>query len=154
MLFEQRPADADHMHDRKHAGPFEVSLFRRAIVRKQASHCRITAEAGRRQGRNQAVDPAVVEMLRKRLARWKRPQLDFRRQCQGDPRLAAGLLQPAAAPLHIGGAHPVFVLQDAAYPHRCGHRVFRHADHLATQIIRTLDAAVAADVYRRMAKQT
>jgi hypothetical protein len=53
----------------EYAGPFEIRLFRGAIVRKQASHHRVAPEAGRRQRRDQAVDPAVIEMLRERFTR-------------------------------------------------------------------------------------
>ena len=64
-----------------------------------------------------------------------------------------GLFEPAVAPLHLGGANAVLVLQNAADPYRRGHLVFGNADHLAAQVLRALDAAVGSDIDRRVTEQ-
>ncbi len=73
-------------------------------------------------------------------------QVDVGRQPDGGALVAAGILQAAPAPFDVGRRDPVFVLQDAPDPDIGGDLIFRQPDRLAAQVLRALDAAVAADV--------
>jgi hypothetical protein len=66
--------------------------------------------------------------------------------------MAAGLFLAAAAPMDFRGLHAVFVLHQPAHPHHRGDLIFGHADALAAQIFRLVDAGAFADVDAGMAE--
>ncbi len=146
MLLEQRLTHADHVHHREDAGLLVVGLLDLAVIREQARHVRRAAERRGPARRHQRVDLAGLQHRGERLALGYLLQLDAGRQIERDLLDAPRFFQAAVAPAHRRGRHAVFVLEDAADPHRRGHLKFRHADHLALQIGGRADALRRVDV--------
>ena len=109
-------------------------------------------EARRPPRRHHRVERAVGQHLRQRLAIGRDAERKARRQVERKLLPAAGIFQPALDPVHVLRGDPILVLKKAAKPHHRRHLVFRHADALALEIGRPCDAAVGADIDRRVAE--
>src|SRR2546425_4853282 len=155
MLFRQRAAHADDVHDREHLRAPEIILLYRAEIGKQSRYVRRAAQkTGRRARADHAVELAGLEHRGQRLFLRYRLEVYFRRQLERGALFAAGILDAAAAPVHIAHVHAVLVVQDAADPDVRGDLVFGQAERLAFQVLRAPDAAIGADVDARVPEQT
>src|SRR4030088_1881563 len=154
VLFDQRAADADRVHDRKDAGLLEIGGLDRGVIGKQPRPVgNAREEASRRASRDEAVDLARRQHLRQRAVIRDLDELDVGRQVDAGALLAAGFLEPAAPPFDAGGVDAVFVLQNAAHPDIGGHLIFGQPDGLALEVLRARDAAVRADIDAAVTKQ-
>src|ERR1043166_433937 len=73
------------------------------------------------------------------------------------PLKSSGRLIPASRsehPFHVARLHAVFVVQEAADPHRRRDRIFRRADFFAFEVFRPLDPRLRVDEDARMAEKT
>ncbi len=113
---------------------------------------RVTKVEGLR-GAVMALDLALGQHVRQRFVGRDGAHAEFRRQVQRDLLLAAGILLAAGEILDAGGIDAVFVLQNAALPHRRGELIFRNADALADQILGLGDAALGGDEDAVMAEE-
>ncbi len=72
-------------------------------------------------------------------------------QLDGEFFRPARLRDAAADPVDVGGRHPVIVIEEGARPDIGRELIFRHADFLALEVRRLLDA-IGADIDRVMAE--
>ena len=100
--------------------------------------------------RHHHVERAIGQHLRQRLAFRRGLERKPRRQVERKLLAAAGIFQPALHPGQVFGGDAELVLQIAAEPQHRRHLILRHADALALEIGRARNAAVAADIDRRM----
>ena len=153
IFLGERFADADQVHDRKQLGLLVVGDFRLAGVGKQPRDMRLAGkERGRRARGEQRIKFAVAQHADQRLVVRDGFQVEARDRLERRAFLAAGLLLAAAAPMNFRRLHAVFVLHHAAHPDHRGDLIFRHADALAAQVLRLLDAGALADVDAGMAE--
>ncbi len=149
MLLRQRPAHADQMHDRENLGALVVVLRSRHRIAEQPADV-LRRNRGRPR-RDKAVDITLGEQFRDRLALRRTVHPHTLGQLDGDLLRPAGMLDAAADPVHVLWLDAEVVLQDGARPDVSGELVLRHADLLALQILRLLDA-VGAHIDRGVAE--
>ena len=107
-------------------------------------------EAARRLARDDGVELARRQQAVDRLRRADLLEVEIGRQIDGDALAPARALEAAGPPAHRARLDAVRVTQEAADPQRHGLLVFAETDRLALEIGRAFDAAVGADVDRRM----
>ena len=140
------------MHDREDPGLAEIGLLGLAVVREQTGDMLMPFdEAGRPPRRHQRIDFTSGQQFRQRCVVPRR-QRKAVRQVQGKLVATSGDFQAALNPLHVLDRDAVFVAQEPPEPHDGGHLIFGDADALSTQVLRTVDAAVGADIDRRVAE--
>src|SRR5690606_18990045 len=113
----------------------------------QATDVRRTAqEAGGRAGADDGVQFAGFEHARQGLVVRDLLEVDRGIKVDRGTLVTAGFFNAAAAPVDLGRLDAVLILQNAADPDVGGDLVFRHADGLAAQVFRAVDAPVGTDV--------
>src|SRR5262245_61572748 len=146
MRLMEVAADGDEMHDREDAGAPVIVLLHLAIVREHARNVRVRADALARTRADHRVDVAVGQELAQRLARLVDLYGGLPEE-RHDGRIAvrAGLPERALHPADFSELDAVFVLQQATDPDRGTHRVERHADAPAFEVLRRADARLAVE---------
>ena len=145
MAFRHILAHGQAMHDREKAGSAKPAFFLPPIIREKPSDggAAIT-EAGRRAGRDQRVNPPGCQRFFQRFPH--RLHLEAIGQRNRDT-FATG------APGNAARIHAVMITQNPAHPKCCGLLIFRQPNLSPCQISGTIDAAIGADIDRRMPKR-
>ena len=115
-------------------------------IRKQPRDIRIGADFFRQAGAERGVELARGEQLAERFAGLVVLDRHFLQQRQhGRMAVRAGLVHGALHPADLGEVDAEFVVQDAVDEDGGGHRVERHADAFAFEILGRLDAGLLVD---------
>ena len=141
------------MVDREDAGLLKVALSLGCRVREQQPEPRVALE-----GDAAAVDQVVVGQIQQRgvelavdehradaLIAWDAVETQTGRWLEARRTTVAAFLRSLHPPLEIFWLDAELVFEDAARPQRGGLLVLRHADALALEILRLVDAAIGAD---------
>src|SRR5947209_10577417 len=139
MLFNQRTAHADHVHDREMAALAEVVFGGCHRLGPEPADVRLALlEARWRARSDERVDLAGFQHCVERLALRRRIELDLGRQVDRDLLDAPRLLKASSNPVDVRRLHTVLILEQGARPDTRGELIFGYAYLAALQIGRLL----------------